>query len=97
MRTRRMVSCAALHRCVHFRHPFELGGIYFFFNALINVASWFVAAALYSLYFSGERTEAVSPDDASMAYNSAFINSTAGNSTNYPGKRPPLPSPRPFA
>ncbi len=37
--------------CVHFRHPFELGGIYFFVNALMNVLSWFVAAALYSLYY----------------------------------------------
>jgi hypothetical protein len=29
----------------------ELGGIYFFVNALMNVLSWFVAAALYSLYY----------------------------------------------
>jgi hypothetical protein len=77
-----MLRCS----CVHFRHPFELGGIYFFVNALMNVASWFVAAALYSLYFSGDRTEPVAPDDASMAYNSTFINSTAANSTNYLGK-----------
>ncbi len=89
-----MVCCAALHRCVHFRHPFELGGLYFFVNALMNVASCFVAAALYSVYFPGEQTEPVAPDDASMAYNSTVINSTAGNSTNYPGKRPPLLSTR---
>jgi hypothetical protein len=37
--------------CVHFRHPCDLGGIYFFVNALMSVASWFVAAALYSLYY----------------------------------------------
>jgi hypothetical protein len=29
----------------------ELGGIYFFVNALMNVLSWFVAASLYSLYY----------------------------------------------
>jgi hypothetical protein len=63
-----------------------LGGIYFFVNALMNVASWFVAAALYSLYFPGVMTALVAPDDASMAYNSTLINSTAGNSANYPGK-----------
>ena len=28
-----------------------MGGIYFFVNALMNVASWFVAAVLYSVYF----------------------------------------------
>ena len=28
-----------------------MGGIYFFVNALMNVLSWFVAAALYSLYY----------------------------------------------
>ncbi len=42
-----MLRCS----CVHFRHPLELGGIYFFVNALMNIASWFVAAALYSVYF----------------------------------------------
>ena len=73
-------------RCVHFRHPFELGGIYFLVNALMNVASWFVAAALYSLYFPGERTELVAPDDTFMAYNSTVINSTDANSTSYLGK-----------
>ena len=29
----------------------EFGGIYFFVNALMTVLSWFVAAALYSLYY----------------------------------------------
>ncbi len=36
--------------CIHYRHPLELGGIYFCANALMNILSWFVAAALYSLY-----------------------------------------------
>jgi hypothetical protein len=80
--------------CVHFRHPLELGGLYFFVNAIVNVASWFVAAALYSVYLPGEQPELVAPDDPSMAYNSTFINSTAANSANYLGKRPPLLSTR---
>ena len=42
-----MLCCS----CVQFRHPFELGGIYFFVNALMNVLSWLIAAALYSLYY----------------------------------------------
>ena len=36
---------------IHFRNPLELGGIYFFVNSLTSLASWFVAAALYSKYF----------------------------------------------
>ena len=48
-----MLRCS----CVHFRHPCELGGIYFFANALMSVASWFVAAALYSLYYSARPVE----------------------------------------
>ena len=35
----------------------ELGGIYFFVNALMNVLSWFVAAALYSLYYPARPAE----------------------------------------
>ena len=35
----------------------ELGGIYFFVNALMNVLSWFVAAALYSLYYPTRAAE----------------------------------------
>ena len=31
--------------------------MYFITNALMGVASWFVAAALYSLYFSAGATE----------------------------------------
>ena len=48
-----MLCCS----CVHFRHPSELGGIYFFVNALVNVLSWFVAAALYSLYYPARPAE----------------------------------------
>ncbi len=35
----------------------ELGGFYFFFNVLMNVLSWFVAAALYSLYYPAGAAE----------------------------------------
>ncbi len=34
-----------------------MGGIYFFVNALVNVLSWFVAAALYSLYYPARPAE----------------------------------------
>jgi hypothetical protein len=34
-----------------------LGGIYFFVNALMSVASWFVAAALYSLHYPAGAAE----------------------------------------
>ena len=70
-------------RCVHCRHPVELGGIYFFFNALKSVASWFVAAALYSRYFVARTTELglVAGMNASAANYSGFLNSTGANST----------------
>ena len=71
-------------RCVHFRHPLELGGIYFFANALKSVASWFVAAALYSRYFPAGTTElglVVGIMNASAANNSGFVNSTGANSS----------------
>ncbi len=48
-----MLCCS----CIQFRHPYELGGIYFFVNALINVLSWFVTAALYSLYYPAGAAE----------------------------------------
>ena len=61
----------------------ELGGIYFFVNALKSVASWFVAAALYSRHFVAGSTELglVSGMNASVANISAFLNSTGANST----------------
>jgi hypothetical protein len=74
-------------RCVHFRHPLELGGIYFFVNALKSVASWFIAAALYSWYFSAGTTELglvsgmnTSTSVANYSY-SGFVNSTGANFT----------------
>jgi hypothetical protein len=86
-----VVACPHAHitpvllcgRCVHFRHPAELGGIYFFFNAMKSVASWFVAAALYSRHFVGGMTELglVSGVNASAANNSAFLHSAGANST----------------
>jgi hypothetical protein len=68
--------------CVHFRHPQDLGGIYFFINALKCVASWLVAAALYSRYFVAGTTERglVVGMNASAANYSAFLNSTGANS-----------------
>jgi hypothetical protein len=72
-------------RCVHFRHPLELGGIYFFVNALKSVASWFVAAALYSRYFVAGTTElglvaGVNTSTSAASY-SGFVNSTGANVT----------------
>ncbi len=69
-------------RCVHFRHPMELGGIYFFVNALKSVASWFVAAAFYSRYFAAGTTELelVAGMNTSAVKYSGFHNSTGANS-----------------
>ena len=65
------------------RHPLELGGVYFFVNALKSVASWFVAAALYSRYFVTGTTELglVAGMNTSAANYSGFVNSTGANST----------------
>ncbi len=70
-------------RCVHFRHPLELGGIYFFVNALKSVASWFVAAALYSRYFVAGTIELgrVAGMNTSAINYSGFLNSTGANFT----------------
>ena len=62
--------------CVHFRHPCELGGIYFFANALMSVASWFVAAALYSLYYPA------GPAEPAQAVNVSTLASTVNFSAN---------------
>ena len=69
--------------CVHCRHPLELGGIYFFVNALKSVASWFVAAALYSRFFVAGTAELglVSGMNTSAANYSAFVNSSGAHST----------------
>jgi hypothetical protein len=65
------------------RHPLELGGVYFIVNSLANVASWFVAAALYSRYFPAGTTQLglVAGMNASAANYSGFLNSTGANST----------------
>ncbi len=55
-----------------------MGGIYFFVNALKGVASWFVAAALYSRYFPAGL---VADMNTSAANYSAFLNSTGENAT----------------
>jgi hypothetical protein len=70
-------------RCVHLRHPLELGGMYFFVNALKSVASWFAAAALYSRYFVAGTTGIglVVGMNASEANSSGFLNSTGANFT----------------
>jgi hypothetical protein len=70
-------------RYVHFRHPLELGGIYFFVNALKSLASWFVAAALYSRYFPAATTEIglVAGMNTSAGNYSGFLNSTGANVT----------------
>ncbi len=62
-----------------------MGGVYFFVNALKSVASWFVAAALYSRYFVAGTTELglVSGMNTftSAANYSGFLNSTGANVT----------------
>ena len=68
---------------MHYRNPLELGGIYFFVNALKSVASWFIAAALYSRYFVAGTTQVglVAGMNTSAANYSGFLNSTGANST----------------
>lgn len=68
---------------VHLRHPYELGGGYFFVNALVNVCSWFAAAAVYVRYSLAEATESALSDDmnTSMANYSALVSSTGARST----------------
>ncbi len=68
-----------------------MGGIYFFFNVLMNVLSWFVAAALYSLYYSEGATEPaygfnVSTLASMVKFSANFTgaNSTGANSTGAP-------------
>ena len=81
MRTRlkHLLHC----RCVHCRHPLELGGIYFFLNALVSVASWFVAAALYSLYFPAGATAPVGIGNSASTVNYS-ANFTGTNATGEP-------------
>jgi hypothetical protein len=63
-----------------------LGGIYFFVNALKSIASWFVAAALYSRYFPAGTTKAaklglVAGMNTSAANYSGFLNTMGANLT----------------
>ena len=57
--------------------------MYFFVNALKSVASWFVAAALYSRYCPAGTSELglVSGMNASAANYSGFVNSTSAHFT----------------
>ena len=61
---------------VQCRHPLELGGIYFFVNTLMHVASWFVAAALYSRYSPTGPIELALGVDM---HNSTGVNSTGAH------------------
>jgi hypothetical protein len=65
-----------------------LGGIYFFVNALMNVASWFVAAALYSVYYpawANALAYGANDSTAESMVNSTYSANFAGaNSTGAP-------------
>ena len=61
-----------------------MGGIYFFFNALMNVLSWFVAAALYSLYHpagAAEPAHGVNVSTVVVSMVTFSANFTGANST----------------
>ncbi len=57
----------------------ELGGIYFFVNSLMNILSWFVAAALYSLYYPA------GPAEPAHSVNVSALVSMLGFSANVTG------------
>jgi hypothetical protein len=78
--------------CIQYRHPLELGGVYFFINALTGVVSWFVAAMLYSQYFPAGPTELARGADMNTSADnySAFLNSSASNSTEAGSGASPL-------
>jgi len=57
----------------------ELGGIYFFVNALMNVLSWVVAAALYSLYYPA------GPVEPAHSFNVSTLASMVNYSANVTG------------
>ncbi len=64
----------------------ELGGIYFFVNALTNVLSWLVAAALYSLYYPAGAAEPAYCVNVSTVVSMVnySANVTGANSTGAP-------------
>ena len=61
----------------------ELGGGYFFVNALVSVCSWFAAAAVYVRYSLAEATELAlrAGMNTSMANYSALVSSTGASSS----------------
>ena len=68
-----------------------MGGIYFFVNALMNILSWFVAAALYSLHYpTGPAEPAFGANVSTLvsmvnfSANFTGANSTGANSTGAP-------------
>jgi hypothetical protein len=65
-----------------------LGGIFFFANAIMNVLSWFVAAALYSLYSpAGAAEPAHGFDVSTLASMVNFSANVSANSTGAPSTR----------
>ena len=56
---------------VHCRHPFELGGAYYFFNTIMNQLSVFVSAFIYWQYYI--------PPIAAVDILRAVLNATATN------------------
>ena len=77
-----MLCCS----CIQCRHPLEIGGIYFFVNALMNLLSWFVAAALYSLYYPAGPAEPAHGVNVSTVVSMVNFsaNVTRANSTGAP-------------
>jgi hypothetical protein len=57
---------------LHLRHPFDLGGLYFIFNAIMNMLSVLVSAIVYSVYVPSANSSA----------SHSFANDTAANSTH---------------
>ena len=82
--------CYVVHSCIQCRHPLELGGIHFFVNALRNIASWFVVAALYLLYYPAGAAEPAHGVNAStLAFMVNFSAKVTGtNSTGAPSAFP---------
>lgn len=56
---------------MHLRHPFDLGGLYFIFNAIMNMLLVLVSAIVYSVYVPSANSSA----------SHRFANNTAANST----------------
>ena len=65
--------CAWVTGLVHCRHPFELGGAYYFFNTIMNQLSVFVATFVY--------WQCYLPPTAAVDILRAVLNATATNSS----------------